>query len=75
MSDDQPRPEAGYADAEIAAALDRLEGATTSAAGEPALQDLRALAVGILVVAFLGTWLVLVLRMIAMGTAGRSWRS
>ncbi len=56
--------DAGYSEAEIAAAFER-------AAIEPAPRDLRSRAAAILIVAFLGTWLVLVLRMIAMaGTGG-----
>jgi hypothetical protein len=57
--------DAGYSEAEVAAAFARLD------AGEPAPRDLRSRAATILIVGFLGTWLVLVLRMIAMaGTGG-----
>jgi hypothetical protein len=59
--------DAGYSEAEIAAAFGRLD----REALEPAPRDLRSRAAAILVVAFLGTWLVLVLRMIAVaGTGG-----
>ena len=59
--------DAGYSEAEIAAAFGRLD----REAIEPATQDLRSRAAAILVVGFLGTWLVLVLRMIAIaGTGG-----
>jgi hypothetical protein len=59
--------EAGYSEAEIAAAFGRLD----REAIEPAPRDLRARAAVILVLGFLGTWLVLVLRMIAIaGTGG-----
>ena len=59
--------DAGYSEAEIAAALVRLD----REAIEPAPRDLRSRAAVIMVVGFLGTWLVLVLRMIAMaGTGG-----
>lgn len=55
--------DAGYSEAEIAAAFER-------EAIEPAPRDLRSRAAAILVVGFLGTWLVLVLRMIAIGGPG-----
>ena len=58
--------DAGYSEAEIAAAFERLD----SEAIEPATQDLRSRAAAILIVGFLGTWLVLVLRMIAVGGTG-----
>jgi hypothetical protein len=58
--------DAGYSEAEIAAAFERLD----REAIEPATQDLRSRAAAILVIAFLGTWLVLVLRMIAIGGTG-----
>ena len=58
--------DAGYSEAEIAAAFERLD----REAMEPATRDLRSRAAAILIVGFLGTWLVLVLRMIAIGGTG-----